>query len=345
MKEIYSRQFPEVPEANLKHGFASFEMREWGAAESGKVRENWVIDHKGELLRVMVTTDRVSVSDKVVASVPGVGRVRNLLAAFWFEVMQDIVPDHMVATPHSNVMVARQADTTLGVEMVMRSHMARSNTGTSVSRNYREGRRNIYGIEFPEGLQENRPFPSYLGYDGVVFTPTTKAAKGEHDQELTEFKAREIVDSTCGSGVWEQAKQGCLAMYKRASSRLEESGLILADTKIELGMIDGKLAVIDELFTPDSSRIWLAETYIERLEKGDNPDNFDKQTLRDELDRLGFRGDGPVPALSAEVIERVSLTYEELLHRIVGNYVTLPSEPATASSIRRSLAEYFGLAA
>ncbi|TSC89347.1 MAG: phosphoribosylaminoimidazole-succinocarboxamide synthase [Microgenomates group bacterium Gr01-1014_5] len=348
MRERCRRLFPDVPPANLMNGLVSFVMPEWGPPIRGKVRESWVREHGGRSVRVMVTTDRKSAFDRIVATAPDVGRVLNLLSAFWFERTSHIIPNHMIDVPHPNVLIAEQVDITLPVELVLRRYMAKSSTSTSVYVNYVDlGRRNIYGVDFPDGLRANEAFPETLGKSGVIVTPTTKAGEGEHDQELKDEQARSIVDARCGAGTWDKAKRGCLDVFLCAADWLEKQGIVLVDTKIEMGIKDGRIMIIDELFTPDSSRFWLKSTYQQRLRAGQNPETFDKELLRGVLVQKGFTGEGPVPVLEQEAIERLSVVYREIFHRITSSeYVKGRSlSPTTATAIRASLVDYFGLAA
>lgn len=347
MKERCRRLFPDVPPANLKYGLSSFAMPEWGSPIRGKVRESWVRERDGRSVRVMVTTDRKSAFDRIVATAPDVGRVLNLLSAFWFERTSHIIPNHMIDVPHPNVLIAEQVDITLPVELVLRRYMAKSSTSTSVYKNYTEGRRNIYGINFPDGIGENEAFPPELGKNGVVITPTTKAEGGEHDQELNDEQARGLVDARCGNGTWDKAKEACLGVFLYGADWLEKQGIILVDTKIEMGIKDGRLMIMDELFTPDSSRFWLKSTYQQRLRAGQNPETFDKELLRGILVQKGFTGEGPVPVLEQEAIERLSVVYREIFRRITGKEHPKGRSlsPTTAMAIRESLVEYFGIAA
>ena len=347
MRERCRTQFPDIPPANLKYGLASFAMPEWGSPIRGKVRESWVREHDGRSVRVMVTTDRKSAFDRIVATAPDGGRVLNLLSAFWFEKTRHIIPNHMIDIPHPNVLIAEQVDITLPVELVLRRYMAKSSTSTSVYQNYMEGKRNIYGVDFPDDLRANEAFPEALGKGGVIVTPTTKAGEGEHDQELNDEQARSIVDARCGAGTWDKAKRGCLEVFLHAADWLEKQGVILADTKIEMGIKDGRLMIIDELFTPDSSRFWLKSTYEQRLRAGQNPETFDKELLRGVLVQKGFTGEGSVPVIEQEAIERLSVVYREIFRRITSNERTKGRSlsPSTAPAIRASLVKYFGLAA
>lgn len=186
---------PGVPRENFSRGLLQVEIPELGIPIKGKVRDNWIVRKGNSEFRLMVTTDRQSAYDRFICTVPGKGQVLNLLSAYWFELTSDIVPNHLVAVPHPNVLVARQAQATLPVEIVLRRYMAKSSTTTSLYHNYTDrGRREIYGIEFPEGLQPNQELPM-----GTILTPTTKAEAG-HDQELTDTQACDIVDGKLGDG-------------------------------------------------------------------------------------------------------------------------------------------------
>ncbi|OGH12586.1 MAG: hypothetical protein A2857_04480 [Candidatus Levybacteria bacterium RIFCSPHIGHO2_01_FULL_36_15] len=305
---------PEAPKENFARGLLQVDMPEFGTPMRGKVRDSWIIDEQDPEFRVMVTTDRQSAYDSIVCTVPGKGQVLNLLSAYWFEQTQDVVPNHMIAVPHPNVLFARQAQATLPVEVVLRRYMARSSTTTSVYHNYsNRGRRNIYGIDFPEGLQPNQEFPM-----GTVLTPTTKADAG-HDEELSDERALEIVDSKLGDGTWDKAKSAAYAIFERARTHCLDRGLILVDTKYEFGIDgDGNLMLIDEVHTPDSSRFWLAETYEEKFKEGKTPDTFDKEILRRWLAEKGFKGDGPIPKVDTAIIDAMAQAYTVPYRMITG---------------------------
>lgn len=325
----------EAPEENFSRGLFQVELLQLGEPIKGKVRDSWIFDKGGSQFRILVTTDRQSAFDRVICTVPGKGQVLNLTSAFWFKNTKDIIPNHVVDVLHPNVLVAKQAVATLPVEVVVRRHMAQSSTSTSVFHNYVDkGRREIYGIEFPEGLQPNQEFPM-----GTIVTPTTKASAG-HDEELTDRQAKEIVDSKLGKGIWDQAKEAALAIFEKARLYCLEKGLILADTKYEFGIDeDGKLMLIDEIHTPDSSRFWLAETYEQRLAEGKNPDTFDKEILRRWLAEKGFKGDGPIPRVDSKVIEQMSEAYGVPYKMITGK--DLPAESKNvAEDVRAAVVKY-----
>lgn len=320
---------------NFTRGLFQVEIPELGAPIRGKVRDNWIIKEGDSELRFMVTTDRQSAYDKHICTISGKGQVLNLLSAFWFEKTQDIVPNHMVSVPHLNVLIARQAKATLPVEIVLRRYMAKSSSSTSVYHNYADKeRREIYGIKFPEGLRPNEEFPM-----GTILTPTTKAEAG-HDQELTDAQACEIVDGKLGDGVWKMAKTAALAVFERARLHCLDKGLILVDTKYEFGLDkNGRLMLIDELHTPDSSRFWLAETYKERFRERETPDTFDKEILRRWLAEKGFTGEGPVPRVDPEIINKMAQAYSVPYKMITGK--DLPAQFLNPQTFIRDIARNF----
>lgn len=316
-------QFEGSPRENFSRGLVSVDIPELGEKTgTGKVRDIWVVDD----FRIMVTTDRQSAYDRMICTIPGKGQALNLLSAYWFGNTRDIVPNHMIAAPHPNVLVAKQAVETLPVEVVLRRYMAKSSTSTSVYYNYTElGRREIYGIKFPEGLQANQEFPM-----GIVLTPTTKARVG-HDEELTEEEARDIVDKKLGSGTWDKTKQAANALFEYARLYHVERGLILVDTKYEFGLDkDGNLMLIDEVHTPDSSRLWLLKTYEQRFGENQTPDTFDKEILRRWLVEQGFRGQGLVPKVDPVVIEKMSQAYRTPYSMVMGRDLPAQDYPPLA---------------
>lgn len=335
---------PEVPKENFARGLLTVDIPELGHKEDQtKVRDIWIVEKDGELFRVMATTDRTSAYDKLICTVPGKGQVLNLLSAFWFKETRNIVPNHMIAIPHPNVLIATQAEP-FPVEVVLRRHMARSSTPTSVYTNYFgdesrgiKARRQIYGIDFPDGLQPNQEFPM-----GTISTPTTKAPSGEHDLELTDEQAEQLVDNQFGRGIWRQAKEAGLALFKYALDYHKQRGFILADTKLEFGVDkNGRLILIDELLTPDSSRFWKAETYGQRFQEGKNPESFDKEILRRWLAEQGFTGEGPVPIVDPRIIDQMTSAYRVPYEMITGESLPQDSQSSDPDSIRESVLRYF----
>ncbi|MDO8625068.1 MAG: phosphoribosylaminoimidazolesuccinocarboxamide synthase, partial [Candidatus Diapherotrites archaeon] len=244
---------------------------------------------------------------------------------------------HMISVPHPNILLARQAVRVLPVEVVVRGYMAKSATPTSVYHNYAElGRREIYGLRFPDGLRANERFPA-----GPILTPTTKAVDG-HDKELTDAQAREAVDGLAGEGVWGQAKTAALGLFERASAHCMKQGAILTDTKFEFGMdSDGQLMLIDEALTPECSRFWLRDTYAQRLREGKDPDP-PKDVLVEWLEKKGFDAKGNIPEIDQQVIDTLLEAYAIPYRRITKSELPVPiSDPkAVAKAALDCLSEF-----
>lgn len=312
---------PDAPRENFATGLHHVDIPELGPAIRGKVRDSWILPGTPSL-RAMVTTDRQSAYDRMICTIPGKGQVLNLTSVFWFDHTKDIVPNHIVDVPHPNVSIVRQAVATLPVEVVLRRFMAKSATTTSVYHNYADrGRRKIYGINFDDGLLPNQELPM-----GTIVTPTTKAEHG-HDEELTDEQARRTVDDKLGGGTWDKASDAALEIFERGRARALSAGLILVDTKYEFGIDDqGELMLIDEVHTPDSSRFWLADTYLEKFEAGQTPDTFDKEILRKWLAEKGFKGEGEVPVVDESVKRAMAEAYA-----VPYNLITMRDLPTPTS--------------
>jgi len=273
----------------------------------GKVRTSWAV---GDTQRLIVTTDRLSAFDRVLAGVPYKGQVLNQLAAFWFERTTDLIANHVVAVPDPNVLLARAAHP-LPVEVVVRGHIT-GVTDTSVWSRYAAGARHIDGYDFPDGLSKNTELPR------PIITPTTKAADGGHDEPLScaDVVARGLLEPE----LWERVQAAALAVFDRGRSIAAEAGLILADTKYEFGLdvATGDLLLIDEVHTPDSSRFWMAESYAARLAAGDEPESLDKEFVRRAFADLGYTGHGAPPTLAPEVWSATAGRYVLAYERITG---------------------------
>lgn len=272
----------------------------------GKVRVSYQLDNDN---RLFVTTDRLSAFDRVIAGVPYKGQVLNELAAWWFAQTTDIVPNHVVSVPDPNVLIARNA-TPLPVEVVVRGYIT-GVTSTSLWQQYADGARTIYGHPFPDGLLKNTALPHAL------VTPTTKAEDGGHDEPLTvaDVISRRLVPPQ----LWGETVEAALRLFQRGQQVSADAGLILADTKYEFGLDDdGRLMLIDEMHTPDSSRYWVADSYEERLATGDEPESLDKEVVRRALLATGYRGEGPPPSLPDEVWQQTSARYIDAYERLTG---------------------------
>ena len=292
--------------ASLFEPFTSIDLP-LGDRRDGKVRVSWA---SGADMRLMVTTDRLSAFDRVLAGVAYKGQVLNQLSAWWFDRTADVIANHVVSVPDPNALLARAASP-LPVEVVVRGHIT-GVTDTSLWGMYSAGARSMYGYDFPDGLRKNTPLPHH------IVTPTTKAAHGGHDEPLS---CSDVVDrGLLPADLWQQVVDAALAIFARGVALGEWAGLILADTKYEFGLTrDGELILIDEIHTPDSSRWWVADTYEARVAAGHEPESLDKEVVRRAFAELGYKGDGPVPALPDEVWSETSTRYISAYERLTGS--------------------------
>jgi phosphoribosylaminoimidazole-succinocarboxamide synthase len=231
----------------------------------GKVRDSYTLEDS----IVLITTDRQSAFDRNLASIPFKGAILNLISAYWFDLTKDIIPNHVILVPHPNVTIAKKVKI-FPVEFVVRGYLTGS-TSTSAWVNYNNGIRDFCGNILPEGMVKNQKFTS------PIVTPTTKSE--QHDELIS---GQEIVKQGLMSQQdWDFVSAKALELFKFASVKSSEHGLILVDTKLEFGKLeDGTIVVADEMFTPDSSRYWIADTFKERFAEGREPENIDKEFLR-----------------------------------------------------------------
>lgn len=281
----------------------NFDFKDQKSVYHGKVRDVYDIDGK---YMVMVATDRISAFDVVLPEgIPYKGQVLNQIAEFFLDSTSDIVPNWKLACPDPMVTVGLRCEP-LKIEMIVRGYIA-----GSAWRDYKAGAREICGVKLPEGLKENQKL------DHPILTPTTKAEAG-HDENISrdEIISRGIV----AEDVYEQVEKYALALFERGSKIAAEQGLILVDTKYEFGLKDGKVILIDEIHTPDSSRYFYADGYEERLAKGEEQKQLSKEFVRQWLISNGFMGkEGQsVPEMTPEYCEEVSKRYIELYERITG---------------------------
>ena len=279
----------------------------------GKVRDNYELDDK----LLIVATDRISAFDVVLpCGIPDKGAVLNLLSAFWFEKTAHLVPNHLLQIieeidqlnvyypDHSypsflagRSMVVRRVER-LPVECVVRGYLA----GSAWAEYVQDG--TIHGVSYPSGLQESQQLPQ------PIFTPTTKAESG-HDEPLTMDDLNQLL----GEAMAEDLREKSIAIYRFADEYARTRGIIIADTKMEFGRIDGRVILIDELLTPDSSRFWGVDSY----EVGHSQPSFDKQMVRDWLTASGWNKEPPAPMLPPDLIQRTSERYREVYQRLTGN--------------------------
>ncbi len=288
----------------------------------GKVRSSWALSPTplDGPRRLFITSDRLSAFDRVVGLVPGKGQLLNLLAWWWFEQLEAIVPNHALGVPDPAALVAREA-TPLPVEVIVRRAIT-GVTNTSLWHRYDAGARVIDGHRLPDGLAKNELLPV------AIITPTTKGFTGAHDEPLSvaDVATRGLVEPA----LWEQVCDAALRVFAAGERIAEQAGLVLADTKYEFGLgHDGQLLLIDEVHTPDSSRFWERSTYVQRLERGQEPESLDKELIRRAYADLGYRGDGPVPDLGQEVWAAVAAGYQRTYERLTGTQFVPSSDDPT----------------
>jgi phosphoribosylaminoimidazole-succinocarboxamide synthase len=285
-----------------------------GRRYSGKVRENFTRD--GE--RLIIVSDRVSAFDRVLGTIPFKGQVLNRLAAYWFEVTADLFDNHMLGIPDAQAMRAVECEP-IKVEMVVRGYLTGSSS-TSIWKAYERGDRQFCGHALPDGLVCHQKLPHN------IVTPTTKAEKGEHDQNAS--KAELVASGVIDAELFDELEQRCLRLFAYGQQLAAERGLILVDTKYELGRRpDGRIVLIDEIHTPDSSRYWYADGYAAAMAAGESPRALDKEYVRTWLVGQGFTGDGKPPKLPDEVRIEAALRYIETYERMTGREFEPDLEP------------------
>lgn len=308
----------------IPHALHAVNLPGCGPRQAGKVRDIYLPPTlPGQ--RVLVTTDRVSAFDRVLGVIPFKGQVLNQLSGWWFEQTRDIVANHVVSLPDPNVTIAREV-APLPVEVVVRGYIT-GVTKTSLWYLYEQGERQPYGIPLTEGLRKNDPLPT------PVITPTTKATAGGHDERITrdEIVARGLV----AAPLWEEVERVALALFGRGQAVAKQAGLLLVDTKYEFGLHNGRLMLIDELHTPDSSRFWTLESYTATA--GREPHNFDKEFLRAWFAEQGYRGEGTPPSMPPDFVAQVAARYIAACEQITGEAFQ-PGEQPVAERVARALA-------
>jgi phosphoribosylaminoimidazole-succinocarboxamide synthase len=284
---------------------------------SGKVRD-WYDLPEGK--RLIVTTDRLSAFDRILAAVPYKGQVLNQLSAWWFEKTKDIILNHIISLPDPNAAIVHVAEP-FPVEVIVRGYIT-GVTSTALWYRYSVGERNIYGYHFPEGLRKNQVLPE------PILTPTTKGGITGHDERLT---CAEVVEKgLLDQQTWDQVQSAALAIFERGQEVASRAGIILVDTKYEFGRAaDGSVILIDEVHTPDSSRFWRADTYEARFAAGEDPENFDKEFVRLAYTEKGYRGDGEIPFMPDQLWVSASERYIQIYEMLAGKEFVPDAYPVT----------------
>ncbi|MEA2090175.1 MAG: phosphoribosylaminoimidazolesuccinocarboxamide synthase [Thermoproteota archaeon] len=259
----------------------------------GKVRDIYNLEDR----LLIVSTDRISAFDVVLPNgIPHKGETLNRLSVYWFKKTSEIIPNHVLDVVDPRTVLVKKAEP-IKIEFVVRGYLY-----GSAWKNYRKGKP-ICGIQLPPGLKKAEQLPE------PVLTPTTKAETG-HDIEMT----REEVVRQVGKDVAQEIEETCLKIYERAFNQAKANGILVADTKLEFGLCDNELILIDELFTPDSSRFWPSVEY----EVGEDQSSFDKQYIRDYLSSLGWNKKPPAPSLPEHVVWETSKRYIEAYEKLTG---------------------------
>lgn len=299
----------------------------FGEKYQGKVRDTYDCGDK----IVLITTDRLSAFDRVLAAIPYKGAVLNLTSAWWFEQTSHIVPNHLIAVPDANVTVAKKCKI-FPIEFVVRGYIT-GTTSTSLWTQYNKGIRNYCGIQFPEGLRKNQQL------DRPVLTPTTKDK--EHDRPISPSEI--VSEGWMTEADWEEASAYALQLFQFGTQKAAENGLILVDTKYEFGRdADGRIVLADEIHTPDSSRYWLKSSYYERLAQCKEPENIDKEFLRLWfVDHCDPYKDAELPKAPEELIVTLGSRYIQYYEMITGQSFNFPVKPENPQTrIMRNIAGY-----
>lgn len=295
-----------------------------GKRAQGKVRD--IYEQENQLL--LVTTDRHSSFDRIIAHIPHKGAVLNLISAFWFELTKDIISNQLIEVPDPNVIVAKRAQPFL-VEVVVRGYLT-GVTDTSIWTNYQKGKRDFGGITLPDGMTKNMPLPR------AIITPTTKAGHDEN-LDLSEVVPRGLATEE----QWAEMQRAALALFARGQEHASSKGFILVDTKYEFGLHDGKVILIDEVHTPDNSRYWLKSSFEERIASGQEPMAFDKEFLR-----IWFKencdpyNDVTLPEAPEEMVTELSRRYIEIYETLTGVKFAVDENIPPLERMEKNLEKY-----
>jgi len=307
-------------QAELEATLQETSFKTLGTCKIGKVRDSYLQPGK----RILIVTDRISAFDHVLGTIPFKGQVLNQLAAFWFERTKSSVPNHVLDVPDPNVMVVAECDQ-LPIEIVVRAYVT-GITKTSLWFNYQQGIRNYCGNVLPEGLRKDQKLPQ------PIITPTTKLE--DHDRPVSREEA--IKEGLVTAEIFDEAAEICLRLFDYGEKFARKRGLILVDTKYELGRLDGHLVVSDEIHTPDSSRYWYIDSYESLFSAGKDQRKLDKEYVREWFAGKGFRGEGKPPPMPDEVRIEAARRYIEAYEAITGEEFKITDEPAI-SRMERNL--------
>lgn len=310
------------------------EFRELPGFVRGKVRDAYKLP---DGRRLLIATDRQSAFDQVLAAVPYKGQVLTQTARYWFDHTADICPNQVISYPDPNVVLVKDLDM-VPIEIVVRAYLTGS-TSTSAWTMYNRGERVIYGHPFPDGMRKNQKLAK------TIITPTTKPVDGGHDAPITE--AEILASDLVTNAQWHELAEKSLALFARGQELAAKRGLILVDTKYEFGIDkDGTITIADEIHTPDSSRYWIAKSYQQRFDAGEEPESLDKEFLRLWIAGKCDPYKDPIPEIPAETLLAFSDKYVSLYEQVTGLTFEKP-DPAVPvrerirTALARTLPEYF----
>lgn len=302
----------------------------------GKVRDCYDLpsspDHP-EGTRLLISSDRISAFDRILAAIPWKGQVLTQTARYWFDHTADLCPNHVIEYPDPNVVLGRRLHI-LPVEVVVRGYLAGS-TSTSILTRYKAGDRQMYGHTLPNGLRDNQALPA------TIITPTSKAFDGGHDEPLT--AAAITGQGLLTSAQWDEVSARALALFARGQQMAATRGLILVDTKYEFGTdAEGNIYLADEIHTPDSSRYWIADGYAAALRDGTRPPSFDKDVIRAWVVARCDPYKDAIPEIPPQMIAQTAQVYIDAYQAITGQ----PFQPDTSGQtplarVRANLARFF----
>mgnify|MGYP001160848806 FL=1 len=318
----------------LRNTLVDADFSELPNYQRGKVRDSFVL---GDGRRIIVSTDRQSAFDQILASVPFKGQVLNQTAQFWFNALADICDSHVLEYIDPNIVIVSDLEM-LPIEIVVRDYLTGS-TNTSIWTMYREGARDVYGYRLPDGLSKNEKLPKTL------LTPTTKGENGEHDIPLTKKEIFERALITPRQ--WDELEVMAFALFDRGKKIALKNNLILVDTKYEFGLTrGGRIALADEVHTPDSSRYWDSRTYFSRFLQGSEPVSLDKEFLRLWIYQRCDPYNEKIPEIPEEVLIEFSEKYISLFETVTGKNFKKPDinisvRDRVKQSLKNSFPQYF----
>jgi len=316
----------EFIEKNLKNCLDDTTFLNLPNRKKGKVRDTYDLGDK----LMLITTDRQSAFDRILASIPFKGQVLNQVSSFWFDNTRDIVSNAVISVPDPNVTIAKKCKV-FPIEFVVRGYLTGS-TDTSAWTLYAKGNRNICGNILPDGMYKNQKFAQ------PILTPTTKSDAHDESISAEEIVKRNIIEKS----LWQKLEKIAFGLFQRGTAIAEQNGLILVDTKYELGMDnDGNILLIDEIHTPDSSRYWLKDTFAQRIKSNQEPENIDKEFLRLWFkDHCDPYNDAVLPQAPRELVAELSHRYIKLYEMITGMDFEIEAEMPIQERIARNLKPY-----